>query len=347
MIILFHGTGDDDSKSENWIPWVAKIMEQYGEKVLTVAGVESGQQGRVATNALDFLKRLGNKAQIREVTGTQLQGLCNALNKAGGDEMHWAAKVSHGHEENVIKALGKFHIERGVEDGAFAYGIKYRTAIAAICALAYYRRVPAAHLKPFRIIGHSRGGSTAVAVHNVLTYYGISCDHTLTLDPCHGVKKALVAGFAIGTVVPIVGNVIGYKIGKALGSQKDYYHKIWAGQLYNIPCVKTVGDSVFDITYRPPIEQGTGGNATITNHAILKKIKHGHMGKLTSLAGNETAKTRERIAKAIEIQAFVARHYTDANSHLIRFFAKYNNTSGADGQDRLLITNKVIETLTQ
>ena len=25
MIILIHGTGDDDSKDENWIKWVAEL----------------------------------------------------------------------------------------------------------------------------------------------------------------------------------------------------------------------------------------------------------------------------------------------------------------------------------
>ena len=58
MIILIHGTGDDDTKDENWIKWVGALMESKGEKVLVLPGVSSGQQGELYDRAHAFLSGL-------------------------------------------------------------------------------------------------------------------------------------------------------------------------------------------------------------------------------------------------------------------------------------------------
>jgi hypothetical protein len=145
------------------------------------------------------------------------------------------------------------------EGGTDAIGIKTRAAFAALCGRAYWQTCAPDLLRPIRIIGHSRGGSAAIATHNVLRHFGITYVRTLTLDPCHGVKK-------IGA--------------------KDYTHTVWSGVVHNIPVVKEVGIGTtwFEYTLRPPISQGEGADVdtTVINHGHLATIEHGHMGKLTT-----------------------------------------------------------------
>lgn len=292
MIILLHGTGDDSSKWENWIRWVEKLMSARGEDVLTVAGVGSkgktvvvGEeedvdddeivdhgQDSIGNTALEFIERISGGPRPTPSTLDRLTGysgnertaldtrralpaLLAALNDAGGDQFPRAAKVPKGGEEGLIRDL----VANKKKDGpALGTGIKYRAAVASVCAVAYVRR---SNQLPVRIIGHSRGGSTAVAIHNILTYHGVYCT-TLTLDPCHGKKKFF---------------------------PKEYYRKIWSGQLINQPNKKNVGkDWLPDILMeRPLIELGKGGDATVVNLPRTTHIKHGHMGKLRGFSDAE------------------------------------------------------------
>ncbi|MFO0579257.1 MAG: hypothetical protein U1A78_35090 [Polyangia bacterium] len=348
MIILLHGTGDDDSKAENWMPWVAKIMERYGEKVLTIPGVASEQKGLVGRNALEFLQKLGNANQGRRVNRAEAIGHFPDLGKAllaAGGELLAALKVSPGKEKETIEQL--VANQKG-EASRSAHGIKFRAAIACCCALYYYRRMPVAQLRPVRIIGHSRGGATAIALHNLLTSYGIPCHHTLTLDPCHGASAAMERGAAIGSIVPIVGTLAGALIGGAIGAEsgyKDYYHRVWTGTVHNIPCYKEVGDMAVSYTGRPPITVGTGGNAAVTNHAPkLPHIKHGHMGKIRGLSEKQKDTARQWLTD--QISALVQRQHVSVAEHLRQVLDGRFVAHDSDYQDRVVIANAVIQTLT-
>ena len=264
---------------------------------------------------------------------------------AAGGEMSAAIKVSPGQEKETIERL--IANQKG-EASRSAHGIKFRAAIAACCALYYYRRISTPQLRPIRIIGHSRGGATAIALHNLLTSYGIPCNHTLTLDPCHGASAAMERGAAIGTIVPIVGNIVGALIGGAIGAEsgyKDYYHKVWTGTVHNIPCYKEVGDMAVSYTGRPPITVGTDGNAAVTNHAPkLPNIKHGHMGKLRGLSEHQKETARPWLTD--QISALVQRRYGSVAEHLRQLLDGRFVVHDGDYADRQVIANAVIQTLT-
>jgi hypothetical protein len=335
MIILMHGTGDDDSKAENWMRWVAEIMERNGRLTLTVPGVNSGEWSEVCANALLCLE--------------QLEGMCfgvlerprfippNAAPAALKQAIKRADGYTPGTELNeavlgleskklpftyIRSKLGWLAQRQRYESQSWATGIKLRVAAAALCAAIYYRRAP--NPQSIRIVGHSRGGATAIALHNLLTLYGIPCNHTLTLDPCHGQK--------------------------IIGKGEDYYIKVWSGNVYNIPVVKEVGNMNFTnafggYTRRPPITVGDGGNATVTNYAPkLPTIKHGHMGKLQSLPEANKEAARARLQSLI--QRLVNRQYSSVKAHLQALFNSYVVHNSADYADRKIITDQVVKTLT-
>ncbi|MEN9797288.1 MAG: hypothetical protein RL653_984 [Pseudomonadota bacterium] len=269
MIILIHGTGDDDTKDENWIKWVGALMQSKGEKVLVLPGVSSGQQGELYDRAHAFLTGLkeGDELPRRRLAAvdTVPEGLRESLRSAAASDANElraviaASKSSMNtfrHYEVVMQAT---KAAQRHESGRDAIGIKTRAAFAALCGKAYWQTCPPDLLRPIRIIGHSRGGSAAIATHNVLRHFGITYVGTLTLDPCHGVKKLFA---------------------------KDYTHTVWSGVVNNIPVVKEVGIGTtwFEYTLRPPISIGEGADAdtVVNNHGHLATIEHGHMGKLTT-----------------------------------------------------------------
>ncbi len=340
MIILLHGTGDDSSKAEHWIPYVADIMKSYGESVLVVAGCGTGVmdenahdegQSKIAPEALAFiasLKESGcsntNKSLGVNANNFRCQGLIDALNAAGGDQFPLTAMVHVGQEEILIERLKK---EKKADGPKVGTGIKYRAAIASICAIAYKRRIK--DLRPIRIIGHSRGGSTAVAIHNILTYHGYICS-TLTLDPCHG---------------------------KAKFFEKDYYKKIWAGELVNLPCNKNVAQDWFPdfLMCRPPITLGSDFNAgaVIRQYIRLMHIKHGHMGKLKDFKKDKEGKG-SKIKFKEEIDVWIDNKLKEekgksksAQKFLIDFFRKFiGERQSPIGKDKSIIAYYVIELLT-
>lgn len=354
MIILFHGTGDDSSKYENWMRWVDAMMRKHGETVLTVPGVGSkgkvvlaggGEdsdfpdddeidvgQNSIGPFALEFLSSLGAAEaapprvapKVDRLTGhsaasrnrRDYPALLAALNDAGGDEFPKAARVAAGSEETLITELAANKKKDGPAVGT---GIKYRAAVASICAVAYHRRIRTR--RPVRIIGHSRGGSTAVAVHNILTYHGIECS-TLTLDPCHGKAKVF---------------------------EKDYYRRVWAGSLVNIPNEKNVKfDHLPDIFMcRPAITVGKGGSATVSPLPRTKHIKHGHMGKIRGFKEAE----KHNGAQAhlgMQIQAWLDEQSGgDPQALLMRFFERFIvDPYSPLGTDRRIIAKQVVQVLT-
>jgi hypothetical protein len=323
MIILLHGTGDDDSKIENWMASVAKIADKHGDLALTIQGVSSDLQGQVGDDAIAFLDKVtaaqGYSAQAKRGVeiSTQFPKLKAAIENAGGQELPPVLKTIPlaGAVAALKMAITTLKNGQRNEGKSSAAGIKVRIAIAGLAAVGYYRH--SANPLPVRIIGHSRGGATAVGVHNLLTLIGIPCQHTVTLDPCHGQG--------------------------VFGDGKDYYTKIWTGNLVNIPCVKEVGDTFFSYTRRPPIEKGEGASyCSVTNHTPkLPNIKHGHMGKLRSF---ESDKEAGRAALKKIIDPIVAGKYDSLHAHVLDLFKKCVPRDN-DFEDRKIICNTVLDAL--
>lgn len=331
-----HGTGDDDSKDENWMKWIAEIWENHGAAALTVPGPHSGGQGSVADNALGFMMRHLSRPRsgarpLRRVTTRSAHTA--AITGAGGTELpplvQSLVQDTQALQSAVVR-INTLGANRRPEDTVktrSAIGIKFRVAVAGVCAAAYVRHHP--NPQPIRIIGHSRGGAAAVGLHNLLTLFGIPCENTLTLDPCHGQDM--------------------------FGSVKDYYTKIWVGSLVNLPCVKEVADGKGGRTRRPPIEKHSGHalSCSVTNLPKLADIKHGHMGKLTEtktkwklIGPSESAqKETQRALIAAKSQQAVSAHIATMKEHLEYFFRE--NTTAPALVDKRFIHTKVVETLTK
>jgi hypothetical protein len=359
VILLFHGTSDDSSKYENWMRWIDQMMSDKGETVLTIEGV--GAKGKsahvgahdgwpantdedhgwqsVGPSVLQFIQGLRFTVpgasgvrpitKLDRLTGHSAAGrnrisypaLLRALNEAGGDEFPKAARVPPGQEETLVQDLATAKLQH--PDGPkVGTGIKYRAAVASIAAVAYVRQIDTNAV--IKIIGHSRGGSTAVAVHNILTYHGIKCD-TLTLDPCHGKKKF---------------------------QPKEYYRKIWDGRLVNQPNNKNVAvDWLADIFMeRPAITKGEGAAAScsIVNRARTKNVKHGHMGKLQRF-GKDADGTAGKANLGLQISTWITQNAPSLSKQrlLMQFFQRFIGEPNTKvGIDKRLIAKLVIENLT-
>ena len=267
MLIMIHGTGDDSTKKENWIPWVSELYEAEGRPVLVLPGVGSGQQGELINIGRDFLlsflRQHPNKQ--RDLPNIQrIPALDAALRAAASTrseigpliDTHLISELDFN---KILKEIERKFTARGKEGRTSAIGIKSRASVAALCAIAYYTHVRG-DPQIIRLIGHSRGGSAVIATHNLLRFNGIKNVKTLALDPCHGVKKF---------------------------GAKDYTHVVYSGTVTSIPVVKEVGFSwAPNYTLRQPITLGQGADqeAHVYNTPHLKQIKHGHMGKLTTFS---------------------------------------------------------------
>ena len=328
---MLHGTGDDDKKSENWMRWIPDIAQQHNDMALVLPGVASSQAEDVGQRGIDFLARLkttmGSNAPARRglTKDTAHDGLLAAITEAGGNELPPCTQTEFASGTSTIATTERFLdpiiANARPEKQRSALGIKYRIAVAGAVVACYVRTLPSA--RPIRIIGHSRGGAAAVGLHNLLTLWNINCSRTLTLDPCHGQD--------------IVGNA------------KDYYTKVWKGTLRNIPCESNVGDSMFDLTRRPPI--AAGGNADVTNEDKLPNIKHGHMGKMSSthttrfsLKSTSTQKREQREAIATQAQQDIDADFATLKQHLEAFFD--HNLADPDLADKRHICTAVVTTLT-
>jgi hypothetical protein len=377
MIILFHGTGDDDSKVDNWMRWVADIMRPE-TPVLTVNGVASklgGVEGPSfmsrfqsgpaalsvqARNHQEAVNSFFGSMHLHRAKGTgglgatrimppptatpraDLAGLTAALAACGTKD--FTSTIPSGQEQQV--ALDTIKKMRG-ETFASAIGIKPRMTYAAACALAYYR---AGGSHPIRIIGHSRGGSTAIGTHNLLTYYGVPCEYTLSLDPCHGMNAEVLHLWLSH-------------------NQKEYYTKIWGGTVTNIGATKGVGADwagrnylgsepnrafALDGTRRPDITLGAGclDSARVYNlDKRLKEVKHGHMGKFTHkkrIIGTGAGQVESLDAMAREIREFFKMCIGLPRADLLRaFFVQSTfDAEASDAADKRFVQQHVMATLT-
>lgn len=276
MIVLLHGSGDDTTKHENWMNLIKTVLDPH-ELVLILPGVGSGEKDKIFDFAYDFLSKLGIQKGIpnptikRKVENKRPipAGLRQDLIAASSARSEFEPLVmGNAMTADPITALAMIERQVGVrrlaeskiafagpESGLTAVGIKSRAAIVAICAQAYHHYF-AGEPKQIRIIGHSRGGSAAIAAQNLLRLFGIHDVRTLALDPCHGIKKV---------------------------GAKNYTHKVYSGIVVSIPARKEVGGtSLLGGTLRQPITKGVGADqdTIVFNHPILKDIEHGHMGKL-------------------------------------------------------------------
>ena len=138
MIILFHGTGDDDSKDENWMKWVTILMRHAGESVLCLPGVGSGQQEAACAFGQSFLEALAGEGNARNVIAPMdiPDGLRASLDAAASDnsELH---PVIKGTWRTPMDEMEAIHAAQRAEGGTNAIGIKTRAAVAAVCARAY------------------------------------------------------------------------------------------------------------------------------------------------------------------------------------------------------------------
>ena len=269
MLILLHGSGDDDLKPEDWMPLVAAIMEFYGDLALVLPGVGSEDRGNAKAKGIEFIQRLKRVwTRLGSPGAGRLQcrdsgSLHDALSGDNLDTLRsFRGSLNFTKAEELINSLeqGSEKLIFGKGDSWSGNGIKFRAAIASFCAILYEGYLPAEHRTPLRIVGHSRGGSAAISTHNLCNYWGL-VPRTLTLDPCHGVIS--------------------------LRDNKLHWHTVWGGTVYNIPAVKQVADMPQGATKRPPISVHSDGNAQVTNHTKLPDIKHGHMGKFRSFTDSE------------------------------------------------------------
>lgn len=320
VILFFHGTSDDCTKPENWMPSVADLMRRNGETCLVIPGVASSQQNEVGPRGVDFIfsimERTNTEGGLTALAPSTNAGLKSALVTAGR-EMDVAREIGNGGFEKYNDAFEKILTskdEHGDEDYKWAWGIKARAAVGGLCGIAYYKYIGERHRRPIRIVGHSRGACAAVGAHNLLSYWGIPCT-TLTLDACHGVARF---------------------------TQKDYWQKIWAGRLHFIKAKKSVGLNFNPLVSRPNIT-GIAPGAT-TGGEVLTQIKHGHMGKYLSFSGGDKASQRALFAaKLMRVSASIPTGLSTAEQ-LNHLYTQCAGTGG-DAADRRHIWDHLVTTL--
>ena len=310
MIILIHGTEDDDTKSELWMQWVARILEIHGENVLVLPGIASPTYDRIGDRARAFLGEMRSEETANRpvLPSTPVDRELLKAIREGGKELHDAMKVAPFKEEETIMEMCSKTSRMGARFGS-AQGIKLRAGVAAVCVLAYQRRSP--EPTPIRIIGHSRGGSAAVALHNLVSAMGIDCNHTLVLDPVHGKRKL---------------------------SHKAYYRVVYAGRVTCIPARKK-SPTFADVE----ITSAAGG--AVSNHPKLLKVEHGKMGKLTVFYGPESGKVKLRSDFQEKVENFIAtvKPGKGLRKNLETLFARFLHNPYPDLE---VIRDNVIRTLT-
>ncbi len=327
MLILLHGSGDDDLKPENWMPLVAAIMEFHGDLAVVLPGVGSEDRGNLKNKAKEFVRRLKTRWQRH---GSPAAGRLECVssgslhNALAGDNLDtlrsFRGSLNFQKAESLIDSLSQSNEKLlGLFSALSGNGIKLRAAAASFCAILYEGYLPAQHKTPLRIVGHSRGGCAAISTHNLCNYWGLT-PKTLSLDPCHGVVS--------------------------LRENKPHWHTIWGGEVYNIPVVKQVADMPQDTTKRPPITAHRDGSGTVTNHAKLTDIKHGHMGKFKNFTDSEKKAGRKAMNEQVTRFLFKVASEAAAKSrtpkqHLEEAYDKFASKT----DDRAVIWRQLIDTV--
>lgn len=312
MIILMHGSGDDDSKPEQWMGWFGKTCRLYGETVLVVPGVGTGESTELLDRVKAFFDTLpkGDPPHSRGIAAGTNKDRLKALKAADKEIGTVLKKYNFKNEKELVKELFKKASAKRIKDVAGAgASVKFRVAVASLCALAYYRKTPAR--EPIRIVGHSRGGTAALVTHNLLTHYGVPCQHTLLLDPVHG--------------------------GKKMFGHKDYYQKAWSGHVVWMTAPRS------SVMASVPIKASSSGDATVIELPKTNSVKHGHMGKFCAFKekaeGRAVLKPKlERLTADIGIgakrkkgpEAITPETKEVMREHLIMLFDKTLNPRSSD-----------------
>ena len=310
MIVLLHGTGDDNTKPEQWMQWTQKLLEIHGEKVLNLPGIGSPEYNTIGDISKAFVSSLTN----RRYPGFSIAGfsaadpkLKAAISKAG-KEMMEVTRVSPFQEEAAMERMCAEDKKRRMgKDGWLAEGIKLRAALGTLCAMAYYHRTPAA--RPLRIIGHSRGGSAAMALHNLLCAMGFPIQQTLLLDPVHGIRKPV---------------------------HKDYYTTVYQGNVTNLPA------KVKKAVFSDQIIKLGSPSANLTNLPKLKKLKHGHMGKFISFKDEHKKAGRAELVGRLE--AYMKR-VTPTGSVLDQMNGLFQVGNASPNPDQITLFSEIFSTL--
>mgnify|MGYP006270737343 CR=1 FL=1 len=337
MLILFHGSGDDDLKVENFMPALARLLrERYNEVVLVLPGVGSKQRGQVGDRAKACYRFIKQKAmtdhwpEIHETARPKIPSALSAAIQAAMPRFSATAYeipstyMAWGTEGMEIEKICKAPRSEAYKTSRKAVGVKSRMSLAACCAIAYKRL---GGPDPIRIVGHSRGGSSAVGAHNLIAFHGFK-SYTLTLDPCHGVNKTAV-----------------------FGRTKDYYSKVWSGTLINLPVKKGIKVDTLDwIFERPTISMGTGANpeTSVTNYPRLNNMRHGNMGKFLTMPKTVNNKREWQNGIEARIDAYIRGLPVGVPLHdaLHNFFNQINSSEIlVAASDRAAIVSQVVDAI--
>ena len=310
MIVLLHGTGDDNTKPEQWMQWAQKVLEFHGEKVLNLPGIGSPQYDTIGEISRTFIAALGT----RRNPGFSLSGFqaadpkLKAAISGAGREILEVARLTPFQEEAAVERMASDDKKRRMgADGKLAEGIKLRAALGALCSMAYYHRTPDA--RPLRVIGHSRGASAAMALHNLLCVMGFRVEKTLLLDPVHGIRKPV---------------------------HKDYYKTVFQGTVTNLPA------KIKSATFADqPITSG-GPAANLTVYPKLQKLKHGHMGKF--LAFKEENKKTGRADIKQRLEGYVQRLNVNETVHK-NLHGLFRTANPSPTPDQKILFTEIFNTL--
>lgn len=329
MIILFHGTGDDDTKIDNWMRWVAELCNSKGEPTLVLPGVASSEYGQLFAKAHRFM------ADIKRAHPHLKRKVNTTLSTPVGLERDILAATSEASEFRPLtgtKHQGVLHAElliskieqvRRAEKGTSAIGIKTRAALAAICAHHYYTHCTQ-EPPTIRLIGHSRGGAAAIAAHNLLRWYGITKVRTLVLDACHGVAKL---------------------------TAKRYTHVVYSGTVVSLPAVREValndgklGGLRYTNRQLITLGQGHDSEALVYNHTKLATVYHGHMGKLYYIDRNRVLERQQADQHLTSQVSSIMASQPNASEAVKRLFSHLRDYKG-DLSDKQVIRDYVLWSL--
>ena len=269
-------------KFDNWMRPLADALHFKGMPTLVIPGVANGQQAYQPVCNAFITSQTGTGTPPAGCDAAIKRSLRASLLEAGKEIKH---VVEHFDSSKPVAEGGNIQIDDdaqialpsddeqaesraimdsfsdGPEDGKKAYGIKGRAAMGALAGLAYWRHTPPASRQAcIKIIGHSRGGCSAIGAHNLISYFGIPVK-TITLDPCHGANRS-------------------YWFVSGGGAGRNYWYTVHAGKVVNMPAVRGVADMAPKYFERPEITQA--GTSTVINQQPFTATAHGHLDKFCS-----------------------------------------------------------------
>ena len=362
MIILCHGTGDCGNstelengtltKTELWIPWAQKIFIRNDVPVLVVPGLYSSSPAAFIAETRRFLADVGRhiRPQARATAVVGGDALFAELSNAGTMKEVSNAIEAFGRHLTLVQisllAVRLLEGRAGYGNGRWggtayfkgsAKGIKVRMAVAGLCAYAYLKwDTRANNSLRCRIVGHSRGGTTAMGIHNLISRMTVDgaapvLDRTLLLDPIHGKVK--------------------------VSARHLYYTTVWAGTVVDQPVAPAQRKGDFfgiNWVFNRVEVQARGGNIHVQQP--LQNTKHGHMGKLCRVDGERRAPPRQQqydsMRLALDAHVALIRHDTLANQidslldvDVARVCANHSGMKTHDTGDARLLFASIVNAL--